>query len=54
MSSASRVLGIIALVLVAMAGPGALMTRSQPNEYGLTGMHGSLTAAELTVPLLIG
>ncbi|MBK8446357.1 MAG: alkaline phosphatase family protein [Micropruina sp.] len=41
-------------VLVAMAGPGALMTETQPNEYTLVGMHGSLTAVELTVPLLIG
>ncbi|HOQ53499.1 MAG TPA: alkaline phosphatase family protein [Micropruina sp.] len=41
-------------VVVAMAGQGALMTQTQPNEYTLVGMHGSLTAAELTVPLLIG
>mgnify|MGYP006315765081 FL=1 len=41
-------------VLVAMAGDGALMTHSQPNEFSLVGMHGSLTAVELTVPLLIG
>ncbi|MFT3861288.1 alkaline phosphatase family protein [Micropruina sp.] len=41
-------------VLVAMADDGALMTTTQPNEFGLVGMHGSLTAAELTVPLLIG
>ena len=41
-------------VLVAMAGQGALMTQTQPNEYALVGMHGSLTAAEMTVPLLIG
>jgi len=37
-----------------MAGQGALMTQTQPNEYALVGMHGSLTAAEMTVPLLIG
>ncbi|MBP8919813.1 MAG: alkaline phosphatase family protein [Micropruina sp.] len=41
-------------VLAAMATDRALMTRTQPNEFGLVGMHGSLTAAELTVPLLIG
>ncbi len=41
-------------VLAAMAGDGALMTKTQPNEYSLVGMHGSLTEAELTVPLLIG
>lgn len=41
-------------VLVAMADDGALMTTTQPNEFGLVGMHGSLTEAELTVPLLVG
>ncbi|MFT4294612.1 MAG: alkaline phosphatase family protein [Micropruina sp.] len=41
-------------VLVAMATDRAMMTRTQPNEFNLIGMHGSLTAAELTVPLLIG
>lgn len=41
-------------VLVAMAGDGALMTTEQPNEFGLVGMHGSLTADELAVPLLVG
>ena len=41
-------------VLVAMASELALMTTSQPNEFGLIGMHGSLTPAELTVPLLVG
>lgn len=41
-------------VLVAMADDGALMTQTQPNEFTLIGMHGSLTEAELTVPLLIG
>ncbi|MFT4218797.1 MAG: alkaline phosphatase family protein [Micropruina sp.] len=41
-------------VLVAMATDRALMTRTQPNEFNLIGMHGSLTPAELTVPLLIG
>lgn len=41
-------------VLVAMADDGALMTTTQPNEFGLVGMHGSLTPAELNVPLLVG
>ena len=41
-------------VLVAMATDRALMTLAQPNEFGLIGMHGSLTPSELTVPLLIG
>ncbi len=41
-------------VLVAMATDRALMTLTQPNEFNLVGMHGSLTPAELTVPLLIG
>ena len=41
-------------VLAAMASDAAMMTRTQPNEYNLVGMHGSLTPAELTVPLLIG
>ena len=33
---------------------GALMTTTQPNELGLVGMHGSLTPAELPVPVLVG
>ncbi len=41
-------------VLVAMATDRAVMTRTQPNEFNLVGMHGSLTPAELTVPLLVG
>ena len=41
-------------VVVAMAGDGALMTTTQPNEFSLVGMHGSLTPAEMAVPLLIG
>ena len=39
-------------VLVAMAGNWAVMTREMPGEFGLVGMHGSLTAAEMLVPLL--
>lgn len=40
-------------VLVAMAGNGAVMTRSLAHEYGLVGMHGSLTEAEMAVPLIV-
>ena len=39
-------------VLVAMANDGAVMSRALPKELTLVGMHGSLTAAELDVPLL--
>jgi hypothetical protein len=31
----------------------AIMTRTQPRESTLVGMHGSLTPAEMTVPLLV-
>lgn len=41
-------------VLVACRDDAALMTHSQPKEFTLVGMHGSLTDDELTVPLLIG
>lgn len=41
-------------VLVAMATDRAVLTTTQPNEFALIGMHGSLTAAEMTVPLLVG
>lgn len=40
-------------VLVAMRDDWAIMTRTQPRESTLVGMHGSLTPAEMTVPLLI-
>ncbi|MGV8910401.1 MAG: alkaline phosphatase family protein [Propionicimonas sp.] len=40
-------------VLVAMADDGAVMTRTLPRELDLVGMHGSLTPAELAVPLLV-
>lgn len=40
-------------VIVAMSAPMALTSRSFPGEFRLTGMHGSLTAAEVKVPLLI-
>jgi len=41
-------------VLVAMRGPWAVMTRQYPRELSLVGMHGSLTEAEMLVPLLRG
>jgi hypothetical protein len=40
-------------VVVAMAGNGAVMSRTLPGEFSLVGMHGSLTTAELAVPLLV-
>lgn len=40
-------------VLVAMRDDRAIMTRTQPREMSLSGMHGSLTPAEMLVPLLI-
>jgi len=40
-------------VLVAMRGPWAVMTRQYPRELSLVGMHGSLTEAEMLVPLLL-
>jgi predicted AlkP superfamily pyrophosphatase or phosphodiesterase len=40
-------------VLVAMRGDWAVMTRELPRELTLIGMHGSLTAPEMLVPLLI-
>ena len=38
---------------MAMADDGAIMTRTLPKELALVGMHGSLTRAELDVPLLV-
>ncbi len=40
-------------VLVAMRGDHAVMTRTLPKELSLVGMHGSLTGAEMFVPLLV-
>ncbi|WP_375432815.1 alkaline phosphatase family protein [uncultured Friedmanniella sp.] len=40
-------------VLVAMRDTWAVMTRQYPRELSLVGMHGSLTPAEMLVPLLI-
>ncbi len=36
-----------------MRDDGAVMTRTQPRELTLVGMHGSLTPDEMLVPLLI-
>lgn len=41
-------------VLVVMRDDWAVMTRSQPREFGLVGMHGSLTDIEMRVPVLVG
>ena len=49
----SRVVDRYGQVLVAMRDDWAIMTRTQPRESTLVGMHGSLTPAEMTVPLLI-
>jgi len=40
-------------VLVALRGDWAVMTRAFPREFTLIGMHGSLTAAEMLVPLIV-
>lgn len=40
-------------VLVVMRDDWAVMTRTQPREFGLVGMHGSLTEAEMRVPVLV-
>jgi predicted AlkP superfamily pyrophosphatase or phosphodiesterase len=40
-------------VLVAMRGDWAIMTRAFPREFTLIGMHGSLTPAEMLVPLIL-
>jgi hypothetical protein len=40
-------------VLVALRGDHAVMSRTFPRELGLIGMHGSLTAAEMHLPLLV-
>ncbi|WP_420177063.1 alkaline phosphatase family protein [Luteococcus sp. OSA5] len=40
-------------VLVAMRDDWAVMTRALPRELGLVGQHGSLTPAEMQVPLLV-
>lgn len=40
-------------VVAAMTGTWAAMTYATPGEFSLVGMHGSLTAAEMEVPLLV-
>jgi hypothetical protein len=40
-------------VLVALRGDWAVMTREYPREFTLIGMHGSLTPAEMLVPLIV-
>ncbi len=40
-------------VLVAMRDDWAIMTSQSPNEFSLVGMHGSLSRAEMLVPLVI-
>jgi len=40
-------------VLVALRGDWAVMTRVFPREFTLIGMHGSLTPAEMLVPLIV-
>lgn len=40
-------------VLVVMRGDAAVMTTTQPREFGLVGMHGSLTPQEMLVPLVV-
>jgi Type I phosphodiesterase / nucleotide pyrophosphatase len=40
-------------VLVALRGDWAVMTRAFPREFTLVGMHGSLTPAEMLVPLIV-
>jgi len=39
-------------VVAAPAGPWALVTKDEPAESALVGMHGSLTSADQLVPLL--
>lgn len=40
-------------VLIALRGDWAIMTRVFPREFTLIGMHGSLTPAEMLVPLIV-
>jgi predicted AlkP superfamily pyrophosphatase or phosphodiesterase len=48
-----RIADRIGDVLVAMSTDAAVMTRTLTHELNLVGMHGSLTAAEMTVPVVI-
>ncbi len=47
-----RAIARIGDVLVAMRDDWAVMSRTFPREFDLVGMHGSLTSAEMMVPLL--
>lgn len=47
-----RVAGRFGDVVVAMAEPAAVLTEQMPGEFDLVGMHGSLSSAEMLVPLL--
>ncbi|MDO5534284.1 MAG: alkaline phosphatase family protein [Propionibacteriaceae bacterium] len=40
-------------VMVVLRDDWAVMTRTQPKEFGLVGMHGSLTEFEMRVPVLV-
>ncbi len=40
-------------VVIAMADDGAILTRNAPGEFTLIGMHGSLTTAEMQIPLVV-
>jgi hypothetical protein len=48
-----RLAGRFGDVLVAAADDGAVLSRTLPRELNLVGMHGSLTPAEMAVPLLL-
>ena len=48
-----RVAPRIGDVLVALREDWAVMSRSYPGEFSLVGMHGSLTSAEMLVPLVV-
>ncbi|MGB3955689.1 MAG: alkaline phosphatase family protein [Brooklawnia sp.] len=50
---ADRMAPRIGDVVVALQGTWALMTLSKPGEFTLVGQHGSLTAEEMCVPLLV-
>lgn len=50
---AERVAPRIGDVVVAMRGEWAVLTHTHPVEFGLVGMHGSLTPDEMLVPLLV-
>ncbi|MFV0452491.1 MAG: alkaline phosphatase family protein [Propioniciclava sp.] len=50
----ARIAPRIGDVCIAMREDWAVMTRSEPKELGLLGMHGSLTEQEMRVPLLVG